>query len=318
MTFRTIEGGVSIRSGVSELPHDRSAMLWSEAGPSAMFTESMDRWIGSMLADEHGGGDGPETVVEAEMVSKSIGILCGNSVADRLLEVYFPECSIEWSVAEGGEVSPNLCVALLQGPARSILQLERVLLNLVGRLSGIATNTSQWSKVAGSLRVAATRKTAWGLLDKWAIHIGGGLTHRLDRNDALMLKENDIAAMSEDDEVSTDAITRIISGLPAQNESFTTVEVRNVDEVMAAARAWDNRDSRLVLMLDNMGPSDASEVVSSLLEEGLRERCFLEGSGGVTIESLSKWLDCGVDVVSSSRLNMGITPTDFSILVRGS
>ena len=318
MTFRTIEGGVSIRSGVSELPHDRSAMLWSEAGPSAMFTESMDRWIGSMLADEHGGGDGPETVVEAEMVSKSIGILCGNSVADRLLEVYFPECSIEWSVAEGGEVSPNLCVALLQGPARSILQLERVLLNLVGRLSGIATNTSQWSEVAGSLRVAATRKTAWGLLDKWAIHIGGGLTHRLDRNDALMLKENDIAAMSEDDEVSTDAITRIISGLPAQNESFTTVEVRNVDEVMAAARAWDNRDSRLVLMLDNMGPSDASEVVSSLLEEGLRERCFLEGSGGVTIESLSKWLDCGVDVVSSSRLNMGITPTDFSILVRGS
>ncbi len=172
--------------------------------------------------------------------------------------------------------------------------------------------------MAGSLRVAATRKTAWGLLDKWAIHIGGGLTHRLDRNDALMLKENDIAAMSEDDESSTDAITRIVSGLPAENESFTTVEVRSVDEVMAAARAWDNRDSRLVLMLDNMGPSDASEVVSSLLEEGLRERCFLEGSGGVTIESLSKWLDCGVDVVSSSRLNMGITPTDFSILVRGS
>jgi len=283
-----------------------------------MFTESMDRWIGSMLADEHGGGDGPETVVEAEMVSKSIGILCGNSVVDRLLETYFSECSIEWSVAEGDEVSPGLCIALLQGPARSILQLERVLLNLVGRLSGIATNTSQWSKVAGSLRVAATRKTAWGLLDKWAIHIGGGLTHRLDRNDALMLKENDIAAMSEDDEVSTDAITRIISGLPAQNESFTTVEVRNVDEVMAAARAWDNRDSRLVLMLDNMGPSDASEVVSSLLEGGLRERCFLEGSGGVTVESLSKWLDCGVDVVSSSRLNMGVTPTDFSILVRGS
>ena len=318
MTFRTIEGGVSIRSGVSELPHDRSGMLWSEAGPSAMFTESMDRWIGSMISDDHDEGDGPETVVEAEMVSKSIGILCGNSVAERLLESYFPDCSVEWSVGEGGEVSPGLCVALLQGPARSILQLERILLNLVGRLSGIATNASQWSKAAGSLQVAATRKTAWGLLDKWAVHIGGGLTHRLNRSDALMLKENDIAAMLEDGEVSTDAITRIVSRLPAENESFTTVEVRNVDEVMAAARAWDNRDSRLVLMLDNMGPSDASEVVSSLLEEGLRERCFLEGSGGVTIESLSKWLDCGVDVVSSSRLNMGITPTDFSILVRGS
>ena len=70
-------------------------------------------------------------------------------------------------------------------------------------------------------------------------------------------------------------------------------------------------------MLDNMGPAAAGEVVSSLIEEGLRERCILEGSGGVTLESLSDWADSGVDLVSSSRLNLGVTPLDFSMLVRG-
>ena len=84
-----------------------------------------------------------------------------------------------------------------------------------------------------------------------------------------------------------------------------------------AARAWDGRKGRLVLMLDNMGPETAGEVVSSLISEGLRERCVLEGSGGVTMESLSEWTGSGVDVVSSSRLNMGVSPIDFSMLVGG-
>jgi len=318
MTFRTLEGGVSTRSGVSELPHDRSAMLWSEAGPSAMFVESMDRWVDAMLADEHEAGGGPEVVIEAELVSKSKGVLCGNSAADRLLGSHFPDCSVEWLIKEGGGVSPGVCVAVLRGPARSVLRLERIFLNLVGRLSGIATNTSHWCNVAESLQIAATRKSAWGLLDKWAVHIGGGLTHRLDRGDALMLKENDFVAMSEDGEVSTDAIDRIVSGLPTEDELFTTVEVRNGDEAMVAARAWGGRDSRLVLMLDNMSPDEAGEVVKSLIGEGLRERCVIEGSGGVTMESLTEWVDSGVDVVSSSRLNLGVAPIDFSILVRSS
>ena len=317
MTFRTLEGGVSTRSGVSELPHDRSSMLWSEAGPSAILTESMDRWVGSMLADEHGGGGGPETLVEAELIVKSSGILCGNYAADRLLELHFPACSVRWFLGEGQEVIPGVCVAVVRGPASSLLRLERILLNLIGRLSGIATNASQWCLAAGSLGVAATRKSAWGLLDKWAVHIGGGLTHRLDRGDALMLKENAIAAMSEDGENSPDAISRIVSGLPSESDSFTTVEVRNGDEAMAAAKAWGQREGRLVLMLDNMGPSVAGEVVSLLVDEGLRENCVLEGSGGVTIESLSKWAESGIDVVSSSRLNLGVSPLDLSMLVRG-
>ena len=317
MTFRTLEGGVSTRGGVSELPHDRSEMLWSEAGPSAMLVESIDRWVGSMLADERGGGDGPEVRIEAELISKSSGVLCGNSAVERLLESHFPDCSAQWFIEEGGEVSPGVCVAVLLGPARSLLRLERILLNLIGRMSGIATNTSQWCLSAGSLQVAATRKTAWGLLDKWAIHVGGGLTHRLDRGDALMLKENDIAAMSEDGETSPEAIERIVSGLSSETDSFTTVEVRNGNEAMAAARAWDGRKSRLVLMFDNMGPATAGEVVRSLIGEGLRERCVLEGSGGVTMESLSEWTGSGVDVVSSSRLNMGVSPIDFSMLVGG-
>ena len=132
-----------------------------------------------------------------------------------------------------------------------------------------------------------------------------------------MFKENDIAALSEAGESWTDTVSRIISGLPVENESFTTIEVRNGEDAMAAARAWNGRSSRLVLMLDNMSPVEAGEVVNSLDGENLRELCIIEGSGGVTIESLSKWADSGVDVVSSSRLNLGVTPSDFSVLFRG-
>ncbi len=283
-----------------------------------MLVDSMDRWIGSMLADEHGGGDGPDTQVEADLVSKSSGVMCGNSVADRLLESHFPDCSAEWLIDEGGNVSPGDKVAFLQGSACSVLRLERILLNLIGRMSGISTNTSQWLLDAGTMQVAATRKSAWGLLDKWAIHVGGGLTHRLDRGDALMLKENDMVAMAEDGEEGADAIARIVSGLSADNDLFTTVEVGDCEEAMAAALAWNSgRGHRVVLMLDNMGPTAAGDVVRSLVKEGLRERCVIEGSGGVTLESLSDWADSGVDVVSSSRLNLGVSPLDFSILFRG-
>ena len=275
-----------------------------------------------MVADEHGGGDAPEGLVEARISTKDSGILCGRPVAERLLSRHLPECSSEWGVGEGGTVEKGQTILILQGPADGMLRCERILLNLLGRLSGISTNTAQWAESAGLMRVAATRKTEWGLLDKWAIHIGGGLTHRLDRSDALMLKENDLAAMMGEGEGELGAMSRMVSSVDMeQHAGFTVIEVRSVEQSVAAATAWVNSqnarggDEKVVLLLDNMGPGGSSDVGRALSENGLRDHCVLEGSGGVGLDSLGDWVASGVDLVSSSALNRGVAPLDLSMLI---
>ncbi len=275
-----------------------------------------------MVADEHGGGDAPEGLVEARISTKDSGILCGRPVAERLLSRHFSECSAEWGVSEGDAVEKGQTVLVLHGPADGMLRLERILLNLLGRLSGISSNTAHWTESAGSMRVAATRKTEWGLLDKWGIHIGGGLTHRLDRGDALMLKENDLAAMMGEGEGEIRAMSRMVSSVDMeQHAGFTVVEVRSVEQAVTAATAWVTSqsgrggDERVVLLLDNMGPEGSSDVGRALSENGLRDHCVLEGSGGVSLDSLSDWAASGVDLVSSSALNRGVAPLDLSMLI---
>ena len=324
MSFRTIQGRATTRHGVARLPHDRSELLWSGGEPTALFLDSIDRWIDAMVADEHGGGGGPSGLVEASITTKASGILCGRPVAERLLERHFPECSARWSSNEGESVSRNDSVVVLHGPADDILRLERVLLNLLGRLSGIASNTAKWGAAASPILVAATRKTEWGLLDKWAVHSGGGLTHRLDRGDALMLKENDFAAMTGEGEDDLGAIRRVVSSIDMDEYAdFTVVEVQSVEQAVAAAAAWDSSqsarggDEKLVLLLDNMGATGADEAQRALSEAGLRRRCILEGSGGVVLESLGVWSESGVDLVSSSALNRGVAPLDISMLIGG-
>ncbi len=324
MSFRTIQGGAATRRSVAGLPHDRSDLLWSGGEPTSLFLDSIDRWVDAMVADEHGGGTGPNRLVEASITGKAVGLLCGKPIADRLLERHFPECSARWSISEGGSVREGDTVVVIRGPADDILKLERVLLNLLGRLSGIATNTAKWAAAAHPILVAATRKTEWGLLDKWAVLSGGGLTHRLDRSDALMLKENDFAAMAEGDEDDIGAIQRLVSSIDmAEHAAFTVIEVQSVEQSVAAAAAWNalqntrGGNENLVLLLDNMGVTGAGDVQRALSKEGLRQCCILEGSGGVFFESLGDWSESGVDLVSSSALNRGITPLDMSMLIEG-
>jgi nicotinate-nucleotide pyrophosphorylase (carboxylating) len=311
MSFRTIQGGAASRRGVARLPHDRSDLLWSGGEPTALFLDSIDRWVDAMVADEHGGGGGPDGLAEAIITAKASGTLCGRPVVERLLERHFPECSIEWTLEEGEQVYPaqvpaDLLVRLgathrggieealvsggglatLQGPAVDILRLERIVLNLLGRLSGIATNTARWVAAAHPMQVAATRKTEWGLLDKWAVHIGGGLTHRLDRGDALLVKENDTKAMEKweglliGDALKGGSIWDAYEDLAGPDSGFLAVEVQSVNQALGKAGYWSfckrntsidpEGDKRIVILLDNMTSGQASMVHRSLRTEGDR------------------------------------------------
>ena len=277
-----------------------------------------------MIADEHGGGESSEENILGEIRAKANGIIAGTSVADRLVVQYFPDCTVTWNVTEGEGVQSGEQVLKISGPAVQVLRCERIMLNILGRMSGIATNTASWVSQAGNIGVACTRKTDWGLLDKWAVHVGGGLTHRLSRADALMIKENDLAALAPGIDEEDVAVATAVSLIDMESDAeFTVIEVRDSSQAVAAVKAWDSLQiersgcEKIVLLLDNMGPSGCAEVHRILMQENLRAWCILEGSGGVFLEELGQWTESGVDLVSTSALNRGIFPLDLSMKVVG-
>ena len=306
------------------LPHDRSRLLVDDRVPSEIFSQSMDRWIETMLADDVSEEGGTNNFVRAKLIAKQKGVICGQIVINRMLDKHAPNCSYDWKVSEGELVKERAHILQISGFSSEILKVERVMLNLLGRLSGISTTTSEWVSDSNDLQLACTRKTEWGILDKWAVHIGGGLTHRLFRSDALMLKENDFASAMESGEDQNDSIKKLISEIDLEkNSKFTVIEVQNINEAILAAQTWSEKQREnsttdsVVLLLDNMGPMNARIVVMELEKLDLRKWCILEGSGGITKDSISEWSSSGVDLISTSAMNRGVKPLDLSLIIKG-
>jgi nicotinate-nucleotide pyrophosphorylase (carboxylating) len=306
------------------LPHDRSGLLIDDRVPSEIFSQSMDRWIETMLADDVSEEGGTNNFVRGKLIAKEKGVICGQIVVNRMLEKHAPNCSYDWKVSEGELVKEREHILQISGASSEILKVERVMLNLLGRLSGISTTTSEWVSDSNDLQLACTRKTEWGILDKWAVHIGGGLTHRLFRSDALMLKENDFASAIESGEDQNDSIKKLISEIDLEkNSKFTVIEVQNINEAILAAQTWSEKQREnsttdsVVLLLDNMGPMNARVVVTELEKLDLRKWCILEGSGGITKDSISEWSSSGVDLISTSAMNRGVKPLDISLIIEG-
>ena len=265
------------------------------------------------------------SIVEAVVVSKSAGVFCGRVPVDLLFSEWFPSCDLTWNVEEGQDITVGSQILSISGPSDSVLSCERVVLNILGRLSGITTRTSEWVSESGDVSIACTRKTAWGLMDKWAVHVGGGLTHRLSRTDALMIKENDLSVIGSKDDVGS-AISSAISSIDFEKSAgFVVIEVQDSAQAISAAESWSEnqkirgREERIVILLDNMGPDECRSTEILLRESELRDWCILEGSGGVTLDGLHTWIESSmVDVISSSSVNMGVPSLDLSMLIGGS
>jgi nicotinate-nucleotide pyrophosphorylase (carboxylating) len=192
---------------------------------------------------------------------------------------------------------------------------------MLGQLSGIATNAKRWSAIAPK-QIACTRKTVWGLLDKWAVHMGGGLSHRLSKTDALMIKENDLASMHQELDSHEHRLVAFLQTVDmSEVGAFLEVEVRTEKEAMMAAMVWSGRKAdgvdRLVIMLDNFTPDACKSVSEQMIEQEIRQHVVLEASGGITFEGLDEWRECGLDVVSTSAINRGVKPMDLSMLAQG-
>ena len=151
--------------------------------------------------------------------------------------------------------------------------------------------------------------------------MGGGLSHRLNKNDATMIKENDLASMFNQ---LDDNSARIASFLQEVDIStcgaFLEIEVREQKEALTAAAIWNQKEledkPKIVIMLDNFGPEKSKDTATQIVDMGLRDNIILEASGGIVFDSLKDWYECGLDVLSTSALNRGISPLDISMMFR--
>lgn len=211
---------------------------------------------------------------------------------------YF-DVTVEQPIGDGSPVQRGNILLHLQGPAKEILLVERTALNIIGRMSGIATATGKFvesvNRVNPSCRVAATRKTCPGLrdLDKKAVMLGGGYPHRRNLSDGILIKDNHLALVSLDDSIAM-----------AKSRSLhrkVEVEVETSDDVVRAAKAGCD-----IIMFDNMSPQQVKESLDALKRHGLRERVTIEISGGIDMDTIVEYAALGVDVISIGALTHSV------------
>ena len=239
------------------------------------------------------------------------GILAGLEEASLLAASVSLE--ITTYAIDGDDFLPGQVVVELTGAARAVLGIERTMLNMMSHMSGVATATSRAITAVTEAhtglhadnppRITATRKTLPGLrmFQKKAVVLGGGLPHRLDLAEAVLIKDNHLM-------IATDiaaALVRVrdrVEGLPIE------IEVESLPDALIAAKAGAD-----CLLLDNFEPEGIVEVVSALRSAGRREAISLEASGGITIDTVSRYADTGVDFISMGILTMSPPHIDFSL-----
>lgn len=221
---------------------------------------------------------------------------------------------------DGDSILPGDILVRTRGGARSLLSLERTVVNLVQRMSGIATATRRLVEIARAAsptaHVVATRKTPWGLLDKRAVHLGGGGTHRLTLSDAILIKTNHLSIASNDMAMSLEQTVRK-AWERRRRAAFLEVEVANKAEAVAAARVFAElhataNDCPCLLLLDNFSAAEAGNTVRTLSDMNLRETAIIEASGGVSEASAAAYAGAGVDAISLGALTHSVRALDLS------
>jgi nicotinate-nucleotide pyrophosphorylase (carboxylating) len=243
----------------------------------------------------------PGSMARAVIAAREAGVVAGLVAADLAFRLSDPAIRLGPRAPDGAEVSPGAIIATLEGPSRAILTAERVALNFMGHLSGVATATHQLvSRVAGTeARIICTRKTIPGLrvLEKYAVRCGGGLNHRFGLDDAVLVKDNHIAAAG--------GIIAAVNALRGRLGPMVKIEIE-VDDL-------DQLETALALgvdsiLLDNMTPDMMKRAVAIT-----RGRATLEASGGVTLERVRAIAECGVDYISSGAITHSARSLDLGL-----
>ncbi|KAJ9152325.1 hypothetical protein P3X46_025903 [Hevea brasiliensis] len=257
--------------------------------------------------------------VEAHFLAKEDGIIAGIALAEMIFHEVDPSLQVEWSRKDGDYVHKGLQFGKVSGRAHNIVVAERVALNFMQRMSGIATLTKAMADAASPAFILETRKTAPGLrlIDKWAVLIGGGRNHRMGLFDMVMIKDNHISIAGG----IINAIKSVDQYLEQKNlQMEVEVETRTLEEVNEVLHYTSHTQTSLTrIMLDNMViPLPNGDVDVSMLKnavELINGRFETEASGNVTLETVSKIGQTGVTYISSGALTHSVRALDISLKI---
>lgn len=247
----------------------------------------------------------PDATGKARLLVKERGVLAGARIAPQVFSIVDSDLQFRLLIQDGSEISPGDVVFTVSGRQQSILKSERLVLNIMQRMSGIATSTRAYvEKLKGlKTRVMDTRKTTPGMrfLEKEAVKIGGGLNHRMGLYDMIILKDNHIDYAGGIEE----AIRRTHEYLKKSNLHLRIeIEARNLDDVgKIIEKGGVDR-----IMLDNFSIKDTREAVAMIAG-----RFETESSGGITLENIREYAECGVDFVSAGALTHHVKSLDMSL-----
>lgn len=272
--------------------------------------ELIDDLLTLAFAEDVGDGDATtlSTIPAEEMgrqrlIVKEEGILAGVRIARKVFDKFDPSLKMTVMIDDGAHVKPGDVAFVVEGPVRSLLQTERIMLNIMQRMSGIATMTARYQSELDGLKtkVLDTRKTTPGMriLEKEAVKIGGGENHRIGLFDMILIKDNHVDFAG--------GIPQAVAAAKkycADNGKNLKIEleVRNADEIDQALEAGVDR-----IMLDNFTPKRTREAVKQIAG-----RCEIESSGGITLDTLRQYGECGVDYISVGALTHSVKGLDMS------
>jgi len=274
--------------------------------------KEIDAAISIALEEDTAGGDAtsealipPELAGKASVLVKEKGVLAGIDVAARVFQRVDPSLKIDVLIKDGTAIQPGDIAATVAGSAASLLKAERTALNFLQRMSGIASLTAQYvAEVKDSpAGIYDTRKTTPGLrvLEKYAVRMGGGHNHRLNLGDAVLIKDNHIAALRAAGMNLKEIIAKAREKAPAG--ITIEIEVTNAAEAEEALQAGTD-----IIMLDNMGAKEMRQVV-----EMAAGRAKLEASGNVTLANVREVAMTGVDIISIGALTHSYKALDISL-----
>ena len=240
--------------------------------------------------------------ITVRIISRENATLAGIEHAKTIFRI--KGCSVKILKKDGMLIKPNQTLMKITGDAGKILTCERTALNILTRMSGIATQTNSLvKKIPKKVKLYATRKTAPGLryFDKEAVEIGGGKKHRLRLDEMVMIKDNHIAV--------SDSLAHLIKKAKRKYKKFE-VEVENTQDAVLAAR-----EGATIIMLDNFSPAGIKKTIKTLKEQKLRNNVMLEASGGINSKNISKYGQTGVDIISVGSITNSVKGIDMSLEV---
>lgn len=282
-----------------------------------IYNMTLQQQIQLWFAEDIGDGDHStlscipaDALGSQQLIVKQSGIIAGIEVARQVFSTFDPSLRVTQFLNDGDRVNPGDIAFRVDGPVRSLLQTERLMLNIMQRMSGIATRTAEYVELLKGTRtrILDTRKTTPGLrlLEKMAVKIGGGTNHRFGLFDMVMLKDNHVDHAGG----ITQAIDRCHEYLKANNRDLRIeIEVRNLDELrQVLAHGGVDR-----IMLDNFTPELTREAIRLI-----GGRYETESSGGITLDTLRSYAECGVDFISVGALTHHVSSLDLSFKAVGS